>query len=155
MPFTLYHLGAGALIKSAKPTEVSFLMFAGSQVAMDLEPLIRLTRGELEVHGFSHTFLGASLILLACLPFRGWVNRYIPTSWRAAAIGAAAGVYSHLLLDGFLHQEMHYFWMGWLSWETVEWSCIGMAVVGTTILALQGELRRTWEQLRKTVRLTR
>jgi hypothetical protein len=41
MPFTPFHLGPGALFKAAGGEHFSFTIFAGSQVLMDIEPLIR------------------------------------------------------------------------------------------------------------------
>lgn len=147
MPFTPFHLGAGLLIKSAKPASVSFLMFAGSQVAMDIEPLVRILRGDIDVHGFSHTLLGATLILALCMPFRWLVNRFFATSWRAAFWGAMTGVYSHLLLDGFLHRDMDYFWRGWLAWSTVEQLCLVMGAVGSLVLIGRGTVKAAWREL--------
>lgn len=149
MPFTPFHLGAGTLLKALQPRRLSWVMFAVSQVAMDLEPLYRLLRGDLEVHGFSHTALGATVVGLACLPLRVFADRFVPITWPAAAVGVATGVYSHLLLDGFLHGDMHLPWLGWASWAQVEAACGLMGLVGGARLWRQKVIQEAWAELRR------
>ena len=40
------------------------MVFGWSQIVMDLQPLFVLLTGEGELHGFSHTYLGASLLAI-------------------------------------------------------------------------------------------
>jgi membrane-bound metal-dependent hydrolase YbcI (DUF457 family) len=147
MPFTAYHMGAGLLARAAHKHS-SVIAFGVSQVLIDLEPLVRLSRGELDVHGFSHTLLGATLVMLVTIAMRPLLNRYFPLSWRDVAVGAAVGVYSHLLLDGFLHQEMGYAWFGMLSWEAVEALCVCMGVVSSIMLWRNGVIVSSWRVLK-------
>src|ERR1700690_2410163 len=62
MPFTPFHMGAACVVKAVAGRHFSMTVFGFSQVAMDVEPLYHLVRGEGIIHGFSHTFLGATLI---------------------------------------------------------------------------------------------
>ena len=42
MPFTPLHLGVGACCKAVGQRRFSFMIFAGTQVLMDIEPLLGL-----------------------------------------------------------------------------------------------------------------
>lgn len=127
MPFTPFHLGPGAALKVLGGRYFSFTVFGFSQVAMDIEVLVRIIRGDIILHGFGHTYLGATLIGIAsilvgkplceyCLGI--WNEAVGPEernrfhiqpriSWLAAVIGAVIGVYSHVFLDSIMHAHMH------------------------------------------------
>ncbi|MEG1399527.1 MAG: hydrolase, partial [Acinetobacter sp.] len=45
MPFTPLHLGVGACCKAVGQRHFSFMIFAGTQVLMDIEPLLGLIYG--------------------------------------------------------------------------------------------------------------
>jgi len=127
MPFTPFHLGPGAALKVLGGRYFSFTVFGFSQVAMDIEVLVRLSRGDPILHGFGHTYLGATLIgivsILVGKPLcqyclRIWNEAVGPEehhrfhiqpriSWLAALISATTGVYSHLFLDSIMHARMH------------------------------------------------
>ena len=64
MPITLLHDGPGVLIKSAGGKYVSLTVFAMAQVTMDLEVMARFALGSTHLHGFTNTFLGASMVAL-------------------------------------------------------------------------------------------
>ena len=53
MPFTPFHLGPGALFKAIGGNRFSFMVFGGSQVLMDVEPLVHILRGDAVLHGIS------------------------------------------------------------------------------------------------------
>ena len=55
-------MGPGMLIKSLLHGSFSLMIFGWSQILMDLQPLFAMITNEGKLHGFSHTFLGASLI---------------------------------------------------------------------------------------------
>ncbi len=57
MPFTPFHLGAGAALKAIGGRHFSFMVFGGSQVLMDIEPLIGLVQGWDVLHGYTHTLV--------------------------------------------------------------------------------------------------
>ncbi len=119
MPFTLYHLGAGALVKSIAPLYVSFTAFAVSNVLIDVEPLVRML-GLLDdtiLHGPTHTYPGAVVIAALTWPaIRLWDRTAAAlhlTSLRPPALptwmiltSALIGTVSHVLLDSRMHADM-------------------------------------------------
>ncbi|WP_372018045.1 metal-dependent hydrolase [Pseudoxanthomonas sp. 10H] len=119
MPFTPLHLGAGAVFKAVAGRRMSFLVFAGTQVLMDLEPLVGILRGSAVLHGPTHTLAGAVLIggvgAVTGKPVTNAVLRRVspasvPVGWPAAFAGAWAGSLSHIVLDAFMHADMRPFW---------------------------------------------
>lgn len=78
MPFTPFHLGPGLAIKALGGHRISLLVFAGTQVLMDIEPLLGLLGLIDSLHGVSHSLAGALLIaLLATLTGRPIGNRML------------------------------------------------------------------------------
>jgi hypothetical protein len=126
MPFTPFHLGPGLAIKALSGRHFSLMVFGFSQVAMDVEPLVRIIRGDALLHGFTHTYAGASLIALVSVAVgrpvcQFFLNYWIANrdaaflsrlrgpkliSWPAALAGAFVGTYSHVLLDSIMHSDM-------------------------------------------------
>lgn len=119
MPFTPYHLGAGALVKSIAPRHFSFTAFAVSNVLIDVEPLVRML-GILDdtiLHGPTHTFPGAVVLAALTLPaIRLWdrtaaalhLNGLRPSAvptWMVLT-SALIGTVSHVLLDSRMHADM-------------------------------------------------
>ncbi len=122
MPFTPFHFGPGLAIKSLIPNRFSLSMFALANVAMDVEPLYRMWRVEMPLHGFSHTLLGAALITIGSVLvgrhvitcawrlLERWsteVNEPFQITWLQAWMGALFGTGSHLLIDAVTHADMH------------------------------------------------
>jgi hypothetical protein len=129
MPFTPFHMGPGAAIKAVTGKYFSLMVFGFAQVAMDVEPLVRILRGDGVLHGFSHTYVGALLIGIISLLIgkavserllRAWNvmvrfrhSRWLVVSpgitWPAAASGAFIGTFSHVFLDSIMHSDMQPF----------------------------------------------
>jgi hypothetical protein len=129
MPFTPFHMGPGVAVKAVSGRHFSLMVFGFSQVAIDLEPLVRILRGDSVLHGFTHTYLGATLIGLMSVavgrpvcqfflnfwtpdestPFLHWLRGPRRISWLAAIAGAFVGVYSHIILDSVMHADMQPF----------------------------------------------
>lgn len=65
MPVTPFHFGPGALVHAVAPRWVSFLAFAVANVITDVEPLYDMVMGRVPLHRFLHTYVGASVVLLA------------------------------------------------------------------------------------------
>lgn len=119
-------MGPGRALKALIGRHFSLMVFGFRQVAIDLEPLIRILRGDAELHGFPHTYVGATLVALASIvvgrPICQYLLRYwnpAPTSrllnWlptpksipsSVATVGAFIGTYSHPLLDSVMHSDM-------------------------------------------------
>ena len=126
MPFTPFHFGPGAALKAAAPRHFSFTVFVFTNVAIDVEPLYFMLAGDWPIHRFFHTYLGATLAAVACYfagrpvctwAIRIWNSRLNEAQSRwlrvepgiaplPAATGAAAGGWSHVLLDSMMHTDM-------------------------------------------------
>lgn len=92
MPFTLLHMGSGIVAKATLKNSFSLMVFGWSQIGIDIRPRVVMLTNKGELHGFSHTFLGATLIGL----FGGLTGKhlgefglrfiraseYLPISWR-------------------------------------------------------------------------
>lgn len=155
MPFTPLHLGFGTCCKAVAPQRFSFMIFGGTQVLMDIEPLLGMIYGWPYLHLFTHNLLGATLIgtmaMLIGKPISQWVLRSIlnyrqwEISWKTAAISAFIGTYSHILLDAFMHHDVYFFypWIlknplaNLIPYSLLFYSCILMAIVGASMCLYQ------------------
>lgn len=126
MPFTPLHMGPALVVKAVARRHFSLMVFGFSQVAMDVEPLVRIIRGDALLHGFTHTYAGATLIGIASVllgrpicqyllgfwkpdpgaPFMSWLRGPAVISWPAAIASAFIGTYSHVFLDSVMHSDM-------------------------------------------------
>ena len=149
MPFTPLHLGVGACCKAVGQRRFSFMIFAGTQVLMDIEPLLGLIYNWQYLHLYTHNLIGATLIgsiaLLMGKPISQWVLRSIlnhknwSISWRTAAISAYIGSFSHIFLDAFMHHDVYFFYpwilknplLGLLSYSVIYYSCISAILFGS------------------------
>lgn len=147
MPFTPFHLGPGALLKAAGGRHVSFMVFGGAQVLMDIEPLVGMIQHRPILHGYTHTLAGALLIgVLAALsgrPISEFVLRrlaiqHVPITWRAAFAGALLGTLSHVVFDAFMHADMRPWWplsdsnalLGTIPLGLLHVLCLGAGLLG-------------------------
>jgi hypothetical protein len=134
MPVTPFHMGPGLAIKAVLGRHLSLMVFGFSQVAMDVEPLVRIMRGDAVLHGFTHTYAGATLIALGSVVIGRRVCQFLLDHWRpdprsrwldslrdprpisriAAIAGGFVGAYSHVLFDSMMHADMEPFapWSG-------------------------------------------
>lgn len=125
MPITPFHFGPGAALHALAPRHLSFLAFCAANVLIDVEPLYYMLTQQTPLHRFFHTYVGATCILLATgllfFAARGAAARihaWAHTPWlraalgwhglppRAVWLGAAAGAYSHIVLDSVMHADM-------------------------------------------------
>lgn len=129
MPFTPLHLGPGLIGKAISPSRVSLTMFGLTQVAIDLEPLIRMWRHDRVIHAHLHTLVGATTAGLAVmavgrslctllvrrwnrevLHYRaGWLLESEQPTWKASLAGVLLGAWSHVLLDSLMHYDIRPF----------------------------------------------
>ena len=175
MPFTPLHLGPAVVLKAGTGKTMSLTVFAFSQVAMDVEVLVRIAIDADRLHGFTNTNLGASVVLFAsvllgrpiCRAFLGWWNRNLSTrqsellsidpdiSWLAAWSGGILGVYSHWFLDAMMHADARAAWplapgnpfIDWLSIGQINGLCLGSFAVGLLALSVMAFVRRTRNQV--------
>lgn len=119
-------MGAGLIAKAALGKRFSLVGFGLAQVLIDIEPGVRMIRGDGVLHGISHTLWGAVAagVLAALLSprfikvivarYNREVAHYKIANWnysesiRPSAIwlGAFFGTLSHLVLDGLIHADM-------------------------------------------------
>lgn len=164
MPFTPFHLGPGLAFKAAAGPRMSFAAFAITQVAMDVEPLLHLVRGDPVVHGFVHTVPGATLVALGSAliarPVGTWALRVtqgilgaalfarlrepLPLRWPAVLARTFAGAWRHVLFDGLMHRDMRPFapWtdanplLGAVPVGALHLGCMAAGAIGVAVLML-------------------
>ena len=159
MPFTPFHLGPGAAFKAIGGRHFSFMVFGGSQVLMDIEPLIGILRGSAILHGYTHTIAGAIVIgTIATLigkPISAYVLALLriphsPFTWLAAVSGAFLGTFSHVAFDAVMHGDMRPWWplhdgntlLRAIPIEDHHLVCVALGVLGSLALAGRALLRR-------------
>jgi hypothetical protein len=151
MPFTPFHMGPGMAIKAGMQRRFSLMVFGWSQIVMDLQPLFVILTGKGELHGFSHTYVGATLIALISAisgKYLGEVGlkiiheaRYLPIRWPVAWMSALVGTYSHIVLDSIMHRDLKPLYpfsqanalLGLMSIEALHGLCIGSGLIGAVI----------------------
>lgn len=147
MPFTPFHLGPGATFKAIGGRHFSFMVFGGSQVLMDIEPLLGILRGSPVLHGYTHTVLGALVIGIVAALIGKPISAYAlallriphtPFTWLAAFSGALAGTFSHIVFDAVMHSDMRPWWpfseanglLHIVSVERLHAVCIALGLLG-------------------------
>jgi len=85
---------------------------------MDLQPLIAIVTGEGKLHGFTHTYVGSTLIAIisavtgkylsqwALIILSNDTQRGINIRWWVAFLSAFIGSYSHVVLDSIMHADI-------------------------------------------------
>jgi membrane-bound metal-dependent hydrolase YbcI (DUF457 family) len=152
MPFTPFHLGPGALVKSVVGRHFSFMVYGGTQVLMDIEPLIGIIQHKPVLHGPTHTILGAlaigSVAAIIGKPIGTFVLRALriprfDLTWSASFIGACVSALSHVLLDALMHSDMNPWWplssgnglLGIVTLDSLHRACAISGIVGASIIA--------------------
>ncbi|MEZ5465747.1 MAG: DUF4184 family protein [Lysobacteraceae bacterium] len=127
MPFTPLHMGPGMAVKVMLGRRFSLVAFGVSQILIDIEPLVRIIRGDALLHGPTHTYLGAIPIAILAMPLAHWLYPWLArfsnhqlsahrldwlrvapkAGWSAIAAGCLVGTLSHVLLDSIMHSDMH------------------------------------------------
>ena len=150
---------------------MSFTVFALSQFTMDLEVLGRLVLGAEQLHGFTNTVIGATVIAVPTIllgrplcqaVLKWWNSKLSPAqakwfsvepvvTWKAASIGGVIGVYSHVVLDAVMHVDAHPWapfsrsnpFVGLLSVERLNALCLWSIAIGIGALGA-AELWKRW-----------
>jgi LexA-binding, inner membrane-associated putative hydrolase len=154
MPFTPIHMGPGIFIKALLQGSFSLMVFGWAQIIMDIQPLFVMLTGEGQLHGFSHTIIGATLLAL----FSALSGKYLSEiglkilyiskspdpvniSWGIALSSAFIGTYSHVILDSIMHSDVEPFYpysktndlLGILSIDALHQFCLYSALTGAII----------------------
>ncbi len=119
MPFTPFHMGPGIILKAILQGSFSLMVFGWAQIIMDIQPLVVLITGDGHLHGFSHTYIGATLLAV----FSGLSGKYLAElglkalqithqkiTWWVAYLSAFIGTYSHVVLDSIMHGDVQPFY---------------------------------------------
>jgi hypothetical protein len=151
MPFTPLHMGPGIAIKAVMQRRLSLMVFGWSQIVIDIQPLVVMLTDQGELHGFSHTYIGATLIAMFCGftgKYFGEIGlklirepQYLPISWTVSFLSAFIGTYSHIVLDSIMHADITPFapfnrnnaLLGIISIDALHMLCIASGVVGAAV----------------------
>lgn len=157
MPFTPFHMGIGIFTKSVLQGAFSLMVFGWAQIVMDIQPLVVLLTGEGHLHGFSHTYVGATLLAI----FSAFSGKYlselglliigiskksnpVKIAWWIVFLSSFIGTFSHVLLDSFMHSDIQPFYpisldnklLGLLSIEQIHKLCLYSGLLGAGIYYL-------------------
>jgi len=136
----------------------SLMVFGWTQIIMDIQPLVVMITGEGDLHGFTHTYVGAVLIAI----FSAMTGKHmselglrilgiarekpITILWWVAFISAFIGSFSHVLLDSIMHADVEPFYPvtmtnsmhGWLSVSALHKFCLYSGMAGAVIFYAVG-----------------
>lgn len=166
VPFTPFHMGPALALKALAGRHFSVLSFGIAQVAIDLEPLVGMIRDADVLHGWSHSYAGATLIAIGVAILSPPACRLILARWNGeldrhglawlrshstigrvpVATGAFVGTYSHVALDSFMHADMSPLspWsksndlLGALSYGELHAVCVAAGVFGVAAWFIAG-----------------
>ena len=163
MPFTPFHMGPGIMVKGILQGGFSLMVFGWSQMVMDIQPLFVLITGEGHLHGFSHTFVGATLLAV----FSALSGKYLSESglkilgiskepdlitikWPVVCLSAFVGTYSHLVLDAVMHSDLRPYYplsqknelLGIISATQLHLFCVTTGLLGVLIYCFSGYIQK-------------
>ena len=154
MPFTPFHMGPGIFVKALLQGSFSLTIFGWAQIVMDVQPLFVFITGEGHVHGFSHTYIGATLLAIFSaltgkylselgLKIVGIAKKSNPVNiaWWVAFVSAFIGTYSHVALDSIMHGDLEPFYplsqenhlLGLITVGKLYQFCLFSALIGAII----------------------
>jgi hypothetical protein len=164
-------MGPGAAIKAVADEQFSLITFGMAQIAMDIEPLARILRGDRILHGLTHTYVGAGLIGAIVLVFgrplagpllefwrgevnkegAGWLAGHRTLGWLPAATGAFVGTFSHVALDSLMHADIRPFapfsasngLLGVVSVGSLHRWCVLAGAIGLAVWVVRRYVSRT------------
>jgi membrane-bound metal-dependent hydrolase YbcI (DUF457 family) len=157
MPFTPIHMGPGLFIKALLQGSFSLMVFGWAQIVMDIQPLIVMITGVGHLHGFSHTYMGASLLALFSALTGKYLSEFglylfgisnhqkkIKIRWRVCFASAFIGTFSHVLLDSFMHYDVQPFYpftlnndfVTIMSIEQLHSLCLYLGIIGAVMYFL-------------------
>jgi hypothetical protein len=152
-------MGPGVLIKSLLQGSFSLMVFGWCQIVMDIQPLVAMVSGVGKLHGFTHTYVGATLIAA----FAAVTGKYLaqwalvavfrlpPTviRWWIALLSAGIGAYSHVVLDSIMHRDIEplapfansNMLLGVISIPALHKLCLYSGLVGALLYFAVGKFR--------------
>jgi len=147
-------MGPGILIKALLQGSFSLMVFGWSQIVMDIQPLFVLITGDGHLHGFSHTYVGATLLAIFSALSGKYLSEFglrilgvskkenpVKISWRVSFISAFIGTYTHVVLDSIMHGDLKPYYplsqenglLGFISVSQLHQLCLYSAAVGAVI----------------------
>lgn len=150
MPFTLFHMGASLFGKGVSPKTQSVLFFGACQVAIDLEPAVKMLMDyQGSLHSVAHSPIGAlvTVVLTGLLwswsQKQSWWRKDIPSLSKSTLFHTAWwAALSHLLLDSMSHQDIPYSVSHRFGIEMAENVSIGLGIVGLVLLSSRWLVRK-------------
>lgn len=122
MPLTPFHFGPSSWIGLLLFKKFDFPTLLIASVIIDIEPFFVLFFNmPYPLHGFLHTFLGSSILAIltaiACYLLKNPIQEIMKlfklsqnSSFKKILSTSFFGIYSHILLDSFLYEEMKPFY---------------------------------------------
>jgi membrane-bound metal-dependent hydrolase YbcI (DUF457 family) len=154
MPFTPFHMGPGMLIKALLQGSFSLMVFGWAQILIDIQPLVAIITSKGQLHGFSHTYIGASLIAIAAAVTGKHLSEFglvvlgihkkedkFSIAWWVVFISAFIGTYTHVALDSIMHSDLQPFYpfgltndlLGLIGISTLYELCLKTGLLGAAI----------------------
>lgn len=109
-------MGPVIAIKAIMRRKFSLMVFGWSQIVIDIQPLYAMLTNNRELHGFSHTYVGATFLGLLCAISGKYLgelglkilreSKHLPISWSVSFLSAYLGTYSHVALDSIMHSDV-------------------------------------------------
>jgi membrane-bound metal-dependent hydrolase YbcI (DUF457 family) len=153
-------MGPGLVVKACMQSAFSLVVFGWAQILIDIQPLVVLLTGKGELHGFSHTYIGATLIAIVAAPSGKYLGEIglrliampacTPIAWSVATASAFIGTYSHVFIDSIMHADMQPLapfttasrFFGLVGVETLHLICVASGVVGAISFYLIKKIRK-------------
>jgi len=150
-------MGIGIFTKSILQSSFSLMVFGWAQIVMDLQPLVVMLTGQGHLHGFSHTYLGASLLTILSALSGKYLSEIgllilgiskkenpIKIRWWVVFLSAFIGTFSHVFLDSIMHADVQPFYpvfldntlWGIISVSSLHKICIYSGLIGAAIYFL-------------------
>ncbi len=147
-------MGPGLFIKAVMQGSFSLMVFGWAQIVMDVQPLIAIVTGEGNLHGFSHTYFGATLIAIASAITGKFISEFglkiigiyrqsgiKKIKWLVVFVSSFIGTYSHVALDSIMHIDVEPLYplsqinvlYGFMSVSSLHQLCLYSGAVGTLI----------------------
>ena len=146
-------MGPGVVVKAVLQGSFSLMVFGWAQIVMDIQPLVVILTGEGHLHGFTHTYAGATLLAVFSAVTGKYLSEFglrlmfrdtramIPIRWWVVFLSAFIGTYSHVVLDSLMHLDIepHYPFspanhlQGLISISALHQLCIYSGLVGAAL----------------------